>query len=82
MATWQLQAAKARLSEVLERAASEGPQTITKHGKDYGVVMSSVDYQQLRTAAAPGLVDFILRPAVTVDLDIERSSQAGREVEL
>ena len=31
--TWQVQEAKSRFSELLDRAASEGPQTITRHGK-------------------------------------------------
>ncbi len=31
--TWQVQEAKSRFSELLDRAATEGPQTITRHGK-------------------------------------------------
>ena len=30
MATWQVQEAKTRFSEVIERARTEGPQTITR----------------------------------------------------
>ncbi|MGH9765458.1 MAG: type II toxin-antitoxin system Phd/YefM family antitoxin, partial [Blastocatellia bacterium] len=40
--SWQLQTAKARLSEVFELARTEGPQLITRHGKD-GVVMLPVE---------------------------------------
>ena len=40
MATWQVQDAKTRLSEVIERARAEGPQTITRHGKERAVVLS------------------------------------------
>ncbi|WP_026819013.1 type II toxin-antitoxin system Phd/YefM family antitoxin [Arthrobacter castelli] len=82
MATWQLQTAKARFSEVLETAAAEGPQIVTKHGKDYGVIMSYTDYHQWRMAIAPGLVDFLLQPAATIELDVERTKDTGREVEL
>jgi prevent-host-death family protein len=32
-ATWQVQEAKNRFSEVIDRALSEGPQTVTRHGK-------------------------------------------------
>jgi len=32
MSTWQLQEAKARLSEVIKKAKKEGPQSITVHG--------------------------------------------------
>ncbi|MEO8684770.1 MAG: type II toxin-antitoxin system Phd/YefM family antitoxin [Devosia sp.] len=47
MATWQVQQAKSRFSEVLEKAASEGPQTITKHGVDTAVVLSVAEYKRL-----------------------------------
>ena len=40
MATWQVQNAKARLSEVIERACTEGPQMITRHGAERAVVLS------------------------------------------
>ena len=33
MATWQIQHAKAQFSEVIEKAQSEGPQFITRHGR-------------------------------------------------
>lgn len=39
MATWQLQTAKARLSELLRKVREEGPQTITVRGKEEYVVM-------------------------------------------
>ncbi|HJS79412.1 MAG TPA: type II toxin-antitoxin system prevent-host-death family antitoxin [Vitreimonas sp.] len=38
MATWQLQTAKAQLSELLRKAREEGPQTITVRGKEEYVV--------------------------------------------
>jgi antitoxin (DNA-binding transcriptional repressor) of toxin-antitoxin stability system len=38
MGKWQLQEAKARLSEVIKRAAKEGPQKITVHGASAAVV--------------------------------------------
>jgi prevent-host-death family protein len=38
MATWQLQTAKARLSELLRKVREEGPQTITVRGKEEYVV--------------------------------------------
>ena len=41
---WQLQQAKARLSEVVNLAISEGPQVITRHGEDAVIVVSAKDY--------------------------------------
>ena len=45
--TWQVQDAKTRLSEVIERARSEGPQSITRHGKERAVVLSIEEYRLL-----------------------------------
>lgn len=44
MQRWQVQEAKARLSELMEKAVKEGPQVITKHGADHVVVISVLDY--------------------------------------
>ncbi len=44
---WQLQEAKARLSEVVRQACSEGPQTITVRGEDAVVVLSAEQYASL-----------------------------------
>lgn len=77
---WQLQAAKQRLSEVVERARSEGPQVVTKHGKATVVVVSIEEYQRLR--GQPSLVEFI-RQAPSFDLlGLDRASDTGRDVEL
>jgi antitoxin Phd len=40
MATWQVQQAKTRLSEVIERARTKGPQMITRHGAERVVLFS------------------------------------------
>ena len=38
-AVWQVQEAKNHFSELIERAVSEGPQTVTRHGKPAGVLI-------------------------------------------
>jgi prevent-host-death family protein len=43
VATWQLQTAKAQLSELLRKVREEGPQTITVRGKEEFVVMRKDD---------------------------------------
>jgi antitoxin Phd len=78
---WQLQTAKQRFSELVERARREGPQFVTKHGKAAVVVVSEEDYRRLRSDDR-GLVDFI-RQAPDFDLlELERASDVGREVPL
>ncbi|MGH3182793.1 MAG: type II toxin-antitoxin system Phd/YefM family antitoxin, partial [Streptosporangiaceae bacterium] len=47
MAKWQVQDAKAHLSQVIEQARTEGPQTITRHGAERAVVLSVEQYQAL-----------------------------------
>ena len=44
---WQLQEAKARLSELVKSAQQKGPQQITVHGKPAAVVLSCTDYDRL-----------------------------------
>ena len=44
---WQLQEAKNRFSEVVNRAIKDGAQTITRHGKPVVVVMSQEDFRRL-----------------------------------
>lgn len=59
MAQWQLDEAKNKLSELIDRALSEGPQVITRHGVEVAVVISAAEYSR-RTAAKPRLGDFFL----------------------
>jgi antitoxin Phd len=47
-ASWKLQDAKARFSEVVRRAKSEGPQRVTVHGRDEAVVVSAEEFARLK----------------------------------
>ena len=44
---WQVQEAKQRFSEVFRRAKSDGPQVVTKHGRDIAVVVDIDEYLRL-----------------------------------
>ncbi len=53
MTVWQAHIAKARFSELLQKAASEGPQVITRYGVQIAVVVSAAAftaYHPLRDA--------------------------------
>jgi antitoxin Phd len=82
---WQLQAAKARFSEVFRLARTEGPQLITRQGKD-GVVMMPVEqFDRLvnRSRKPKSLVQFFREsPLVGLELDFERDKDTGRDIEL
>ncbi len=82
MRRWQLQEAKNKFSEVTRLAVSEGPQLVTKRGKDNVVVISAKDYRKV-TGRESSLVDFLRRsPLADVDIPIERDMAGGREVEM
>jgi prevent-host-death family protein len=44
--TWTVAEAKAKLSELLEKAKSEGPQKITKHGRTTAVVVAAEEWER------------------------------------
>ncbi len=81
MSVWQVQQAKTRLSEVIERARTEGPQTITRHGAERAVVLSIEDYQAL-VAHKPDFKAYLLGGPKVDDFSIERDRDTGRSVEL
>jgi antitoxin Phd len=81
MATWQVHSAKARFSEVLDRAAREGPQIIAKRGTERAVVLSIEEYRWL-VAARPNLRDYLLGGPKVDDFGVERSKDRGREIDL
>ncbi len=77
---WQLQEAKNRFSEVVNRALTEGPQTVTRHGEEIVVVLSKAEYNRLRKSQG-GLVEiFRQSPLVGVELDLERDQSLPRDI--
>jgi antitoxin Phd len=78
---WQLQAAKQHFSEVVERARHDGPQVVTKHGKEAVVVVSAEDYRRLR-GGGPSLVEFVRSGPDFDALDLGRAEDRGRDVSL
>jgi len=82
-AIWPLQDAKNRLSEVVDRAASEGPQTITRRGREAAVLLSAEDFRNLIRGRTGDLVSFFRKsPLAGEPLDFSRSQDTGREVDL
>jgi antitoxin Phd len=81
MATWQVQEAKTRFSEMIERARTEGPQTITRHGAARAVVLSVEDYRAL-AAHQPDFKAHLLGGPNFDDFSIARDRDTGRDVEL
>lgn len=80
--TWKLQDAKNCFSEVVEKAATEGPQTVTKRGEPAAVVLSFADFQKL-VGPKENLVDFLGHsPLKGIELDLKRAKDVPRKVDL
>jgi len=83
LSKWQLQEAKNRLSEVVRKAADEGPQVITLRGDDAVVVVAADEYARLTRKSRGTLVDFFRRsPLGGIALELTRSRDTGRQVAL
>ena len=82
--TWTLQDAKARLSDVVRRARSDGPQHVTIHGKEAAVVLSEDAYRRLtgRQSGAALLAAFQACPHPEVEFDLESVRSPVRDVVL
>ena len=80
---WKLEDAKARFSEVVRRARSEGPQRVTCRGQDAVVVIATEDLADLLGPPRTGadLIRFLQATGLG-DLEVEREEDRGRDVEL
>ena len=56
--TWTVAEAKAKFSELIDRAKSEGPQKITKHGRTT-VIIVSVDQWERKSERKGNLAEFL-----------------------
>lgn len=82
---WQLQTAKARFSELFRRARTEGPQVVTRQGKEQVVVLPAEQFARLikRVRQQKSLVKFFAEsPLAQVSLDLRRDRDSGREIKL
>src|SRR5919201_5237254 len=78
--TWTVAAAKARFSEVLDRARTEGPQLITRNGHRAAVVVGADEWDR-RTRRVGNLADFFASSPLreVPELEIERARDLPRE---
>jgi prevent-host-death family protein len=82
---WQLHEAKNHLSEVVDLALAEGPQIVTRHGKEVAVVVSTADFERRRSGRGRrGTVVSFLRGLSFkgARLEFDRSKDIDRELEL
>jgi len=82
MDTWQLQDAKNKFSEVVERARKRGPQLVTRRGRKAVVVIAAEEFERI-TRPKRSLVE-LLRESLLADaeVDLQRVRDDPRDVEL
>lgn len=79
---WQLQDAKNKFSNLVDKAQHNGPQVVTKHGKDAVVVLSIDEYKKLIKPKTNLIKFFQSSPLAKEALDFTRSKETPRDIEL
>lgn len=68
---WQLQEAKQKFSELVQRAVDEGPQIVTRRGQEVVVVLAATEFRRL-TSGKPDFREFLLSGPDLSALELER----------
>ena len=81
---WRLQDAKARFSELVRLAHSDGPQHVTLHGRDAVVVIDATEFQRLQGGRSGQLLIDTLQTSPHREIEIApaRSGMPVRDVVL
>jgi prevent-host-death family protein len=81
---WALQDAKARFSEVVRKAKTEGPQQITVHGREEVVVVSVEEYRRVKGQPTGQALVEVLHDSPLGDISMNRPETRSRirDVEL
>jgi antitoxin Phd len=83
MERWKLEDAKARLSEVVRRAGTAGPQLVTIRGKEAAVILAPEQYRRLLPEPKGHQpLDRFLRSLGLSNLGVEREIDTGRDIDL
>jgi prevent-host-death family protein len=81
MHTWQLQEAKSRFSEIVDLTLKEGPQLVTRRGKEAVVILAANDYRRL-SGQTTNLMDCLLNAPRGEPLVLDRSRESIRDLVL
>jgi len=80
--TWTVAEAKAKFSEVIERAMVDGPQTITRNGRTAAVIVGADEWQR-KTKRVGNLAEFFAQsPLRESGLKIRRIKDRPRKINL
>ncbi|MFZ0957186.1 MAG: type II toxin-antitoxin system Phd/YefM family antitoxin [Candidatus Sulfotelmatobacter sp.] len=79
---WTVAEAKAKFSEIIDRAMSEGPQTITRKGRTAAIVVGAEEWQR-KTMRAGNLAEFFAgSPLRGSNLRVQRLKARPRKIRL
>lgn len=79
---WPVAHAKAHLSEVIDRAISKGPQTITRNGRPAAVLVSVEEWRRKSRRKGNLAEFFAASPLRESGVDVERPKDAPRPIDL
>jgi prevent-host-death family protein len=80
--TWTVAAAKAKLSEVIDLARSQGPQTITRNGRTAVVIVGAEEWER-KTKRVGNLAEFFAAsPLRGSGLKVKRLKDRPRKIDL
>ena len=79
---WTVAKAKAKFSEMIDRAVSDGPQTITRNGRTTVVVVSTEEWER-KTKRVGSLAEFFAAsPLRGSGIKLRRNRELPRKVDL
>jgi prevent-host-death family protein len=79
---WTVAEAKAKFSEVIDRAESEGPQTITRNGRTTAVIVGAEEWER-KTRRIGNLAEFFAAsPLRGSGLKLRRKKDRPRKISL
>jgi prevent-host-death family protein len=81
MNKWPVQDAKNQLSQVIELARSQGPQTITRHGRPMAVIVAFDEFQKMRPTIKETPIEFFSRLR-GLKLELKRRKDLPRKISL
>ena len=77
---WMLAEAKNKLSEVINLALTQGPQTVRRRNQSV-VILDEKEYQRL-TGVRPSFKNFLMQGPSFEELDLIRDESSSREFEI
>lgn len=79
---WTVAEAKAKFSEVIDRAETKGPQTVTRNGRTAAIVVAAEEWER-KTRRSGNLAEFLASsPLRRSQVKIERRKDRPRKAEL